>query len=286
MEDIENEVKEYFDKKFRVSKLDSTLLFFCSSLSLLFGLLQSYFGGIQTLIYFIPILIIGWFLPIYIGYIRGALLYDSVTDRAVGWIYFLFGSIFYVINLLKDILKEKYADNYTIIYVINIIPFFIAILISRYVISNLINGIFKICNKEITANESEMLDYVSNSAFYLAISGEFLILYLKNYEIIYILLIIILILSGSFLLYIAYNRYYPRIGKKFTITIIQKKPKIAKIGKIISISSLLVIVFIYPILDITNLYISIIIFLNFFLLVIGFIIFQIYSNKKVLNYEG
>jgi len=45
-------LKRYLDKKLRIGKLDSALLSISSSLSLLFGCLQWFLGGVQALIFF------------------------------------------------------------------------------------------------------------------------------------------------------------------------------------------------------------------------------------------
>ena len=68
-------IQEYIDKKSKVSSLDTALLFFSSSVSILFTLISTLFGK-PVLLLFLPTLFLGWFMPVYIGFIRGSLILD------------------------------------------------------------------------------------------------------------------------------------------------------------------------------------------------------------------
>ena len=116
-----SELKEYIDKKLRLAKLDSALLFFSSSLSLAFSVGYAFLGA-RWLQYYLPMLFLGWFMPIYIGYVRGSLIVDSIEERVRGWIYFIMGLGFYVVSpllgfLVEEILKVEllYAGLVTLI---------------------------------------------------------------------------------------------------------------------------------------------------------------------------
>ena len=74
-------------------KLDRLLLSATSLLGLIFGISQIIIGGMDSLIFFIPFIILIWLWPIYIGYIRGAIVLDHILERFRGWIY-LIGGIF------------------------------------------------------------------------------------------------------------------------------------------------------------------------------------------------
>lgn len=76
-------------------KLDRLLLSTTSLLGLIFGISQIIIGGMDSLIFFIPFIILIWLWPIYIGYIRGAIVFDHILERFRGWIYFIGGIFIY-----------------------------------------------------------------------------------------------------------------------------------------------------------------------------------------------
>jgi hypothetical protein len=89
----------------RVGKLDSALLFLISLIALIFGFLQTVVGGYVALLFSLPLLFIGWVLPFYIGFVRGALIHDSPTDRTRGWNYFILGVGTYLVYLIVFVEK-------------------------------------------------------------------------------------------------------------------------------------------------------------------------------------
>lgn len=89
-------IQEYIDKKSKVSGLDTALLFFSSSVSILFTLDISTLFGKSVLFSFLPTLFLGWFMPVYIGFIRGSLILDLIEERVRGWIYLIQGAGLYV----------------------------------------------------------------------------------------------------------------------------------------------------------------------------------------------
>jgi len=80
----------------RIERLDDFFLFITSVLGLSFSLLYTLFGYREIIYGFLPLLIIGVVIPIYIGYVRGAILLDTLEERVRGWIYFLYGVVFYL----------------------------------------------------------------------------------------------------------------------------------------------------------------------------------------------
>ncbi len=79
------------DEDHRRDKLDDALLFVMGSLGILFGLIQV-FVDFSTLLQFIaPVGLLGWILPFYFGYVRGAVK-DSMVDRYRGWIFLVVGT--------------------------------------------------------------------------------------------------------------------------------------------------------------------------------------------------
>jgi len=95
-----NKIQEYIDKKSKNESLDTALLFFSSSISLLFTLISIFFG--ELLFKFLPILFLGWVMPVYIGFVRGCLIFDSVEERVRGWIYLIAGAGMYGIVIFWD----------------------------------------------------------------------------------------------------------------------------------------------------------------------------------------
>lgn len=94
------------ETKLRLGKLDSLLLFLSSLLGLGFALLQLMYNNILILVYFLPLLFLILVMPVYIGYIRGAILLDSIVERIRGWLFLMLGGGFYIgtvifISLLK-----------------------------------------------------------------------------------------------------------------------------------------------------------------------------------------
>lgn len=83
----------------RLQNLDALLLF----VTTIFGLFFSLFSGIlvqKEIAYgFLFLLGIGLVIPIYIGYVRGAIILDTLEERVRGWIYFLYGIILYILSI-------------------------------------------------------------------------------------------------------------------------------------------------------------------------------------------
>jgi MFS family permease len=91
-----NSLKVHINKKMKIGKIDSLLLFFSSSLSLFFAIGYA-FINIKWLLFFFPLLILGWIMPVYVGYIRGAILHDCLEERLRGWLYMFIGMTSYIL---------------------------------------------------------------------------------------------------------------------------------------------------------------------------------------------
>jgi len=92
--EIEKRIDD-FELRMRLGKLDSLMLFMPTLLGLTYTLLQYAVLGTALLSYFIPVLFFGILMPIYVGYVRGAVKLDSIFERARGWIYFFAGILSY-----------------------------------------------------------------------------------------------------------------------------------------------------------------------------------------------
>lgn len=95
----ENKLREYLDGKLLLGKIDTLLLFLSSSISITFAIGNAILG-VEWVAYFLPLIFLGWFMPVYIGYIRGAIIpvQYPVTERIRGWIYLIAGAGTYFIN--------------------------------------------------------------------------------------------------------------------------------------------------------------------------------------------
>lgn len=75
----------------KIERLDTAFLFIVGLVGLLFTITQVYMEGISGLIEISPLILLGVFLPFYIGYLRGAIEVDSVIERIRGWVYLAVG---------------------------------------------------------------------------------------------------------------------------------------------------------------------------------------------------
>jgi len=83
--------KTYLNKKLRVGKLDSALLFLSSTVGIIFAVIRASINPSASIVTAIPLVVLGIVLPFYYGYVRGSLVRSSAVDRYRGWIFFLVG---------------------------------------------------------------------------------------------------------------------------------------------------------------------------------------------------
>ncbi len=143
----------------RVDKLDSLFLFILEVLAFVFSLTIVVFEPKQTGIFFIPLFILIFF-PIYIGYIRGAIIDNSPTERIMGWILFLFGIATYIYfsgyYLLCDILPKnlkQFEDLFTL-------PFYWGSLFFGFMLRRFAGSISKIFEKIFEHESSELRGFI------------------------------------------------------------------------------------------------------------------------------
>ena len=151
-----------------LSKLDSALVFFSSSLSLAFGVGYALLG-IEWLRFYLPMLLLGWFMPIYIGYVRGSIILDSVEERIRGWIYFITGLGLYVINPLSIFLLGKIfgSDSYFVYLIIFPESLIVGYSIG-YLSATVIADIFKVRYKDLQKETKEAFSETRLSAILLS----------------------------------------------------------------------------------------------------------------------
>jgi len=103
VDEIEKKIED-LELRLRLGKIDSLILFLPSLLGLAYSLLQYSVIGTRLLTYYIPVLFFGIPLPIYIGYIRGAIRLDSIVERARGWIYLAAGILSYGVMIVNQVI--------------------------------------------------------------------------------------------------------------------------------------------------------------------------------------
>src|SRR4029077_743875 len=73
------------DEARRRDKLDDALLFLTASVGILFSILQVYLRPSTLLQFLIPVGLIALVVPIFFGYVKGA-VQDSMVNRYRGWV--------------------------------------------------------------------------------------------------------------------------------------------------------------------------------------------------------
>jgi len=112
------ELMKQIELRLRLGKLDSLFLFLPGLLGLTLSLLQFYLGIIRDqsgIVTFIPILMIGIGMPVYVGYYRGGIKLDSVVERARGWIYVVCGLSTYMLPTVGRMVDRFLPEPYWVI---------------------------------------------------------------------------------------------------------------------------------------------------------------------------
>jgi len=103
------------------SRLDNLLLHTSTLLGIILALSQATIGSKDLLKSFIPLFLFIWLIPVYVGYIKGAIVYDLISERIRGWIYLIIGTLTYLLFLGVFFLRTRpkvsisLFDNYIII---------------------------------------------------------------------------------------------------------------------------------------------------------------------------
>jgi hypothetical protein len=148
--------KAAFERQMKLEKLDSALLVLPSSLGLIITIINSLLAP-EWLIYFLPILFPAWVMPIYVGYIRGALILDRLEERLRGWIYFVAGGGFYFAFYIVAMVSIKLNPPTWLLTGIDYIGFAIAFFVVRFTAKQLVPKIFGIYGRKVTARIREIV---------------------------------------------------------------------------------------------------------------------------------
>ena len=165
------EVLRRIERKLKVGKLDSLLLFLSSSLAIVFGIVQATIGGYNSIIFFIPLLFTGWLMPVYVGYLRGAILLDSVVERIRGWVYLTSGIGAYItyhiaVRLLALHLEGFYINSIVVGLLTSLFAFFPRVFLER--------AICRISDVEVTYEITRTSFFTFAAAFMSSLTVTFL----------------------------------------------------------------------------------------------------------------
>jgi hypothetical protein len=155
----------------RMRNLDSFLLFLSSIFGLSFSFLYALLGYREIVYGFLPLLINGLVIPIYIGYVRGAILLDTLEERVRGWIYFIYGIISYILSPAFWAINKLMLTANIEFEIASRLVMFIGIFAVSYFLGagNLrrwfCHTIFKVFNREMTKLTDKIYIDTGSSAF-------------------------------------------------------------------------------------------------------------------------
>jgi len=133
---------EEYDRRQRIAKLDSALLFLSSTVGVMFAVLRSAINPATSLVAAGPLVVLGVVLPFYYGYVRGALVRSSIVDRYRGWIFFLVGLSAYGYNLVLGWMNQILPLYVGRSYVLFDIPVGLALIPLGYVVAKRVPKFF------------------------------------------------------------------------------------------------------------------------------------------------
>jgi len=167
-------------REFRKNNLDNSLLFLCSILSIIFGFLEVYIGGPQSILYFFPILLLGLILPFLHGYLIGSVLKDSSIERVRGWLFLEAGLLIYGSNLINTIINEFYTGKHYLKIIPNLIFFTVLLYIMPKISLITFENIFDLCGDDISDLDIEIMRLSSNVSRFFTMCLIFLVIPLEK----------------------------------------------------------------------------------------------------------
>ncbi len=167
-------------REFRKNNLDNSLLFLCSILSIIFGFLEVYIGGPQSIVYFLPILLLGLILPFIHGYLLGSVFKDSSIERVRGWLFLEAGLLIYGASLINTIVNEFYTGKHYFKLIPDTIFFVIILYIMPKISLITFENIFDVCGDVISDLDMEIVNLSSNVSRFFAMGLIFLVIPLEK----------------------------------------------------------------------------------------------------------
>ena len=156
-----------------MQNLDSLLLFLSSGSSLFFSIIYLLLGYPELVLGFIPLLMLGLVVPVYVGYIRGAMILDTLEERVRGWIYFCVGSTVYISQAiiwflgktLKNLPSPIGSIASALLGTSGFVP--LGYFVGKGTLTNWIsNSILQIFNQKLTILTEKIFEDTTSSAFY------------------------------------------------------------------------------------------------------------------------
>ena len=276
-------------REFRKNNLDNSILFLCSILGIIFGFLEVYIGGPQSILYFVPILVIGMILPFFHGYLLGSVFLDSSIERVRGWLFLEAGLFLYGANLLDTIIEGFYSEK----HFLKIIPTMLIFTTIFYILPKLssitFRKIFDLCGNIISDLDKEIINLSGVASSLLAIGSSVSVMPLKKGEmteiIIRIALLATLLFIGLYFYKSSYN-FQRKKNNKYKVLYEKGNELIAKLSSLI----LLLTITIFVIVDNIDIGFSEIIEKNIMIILMAIIgttgcFIVIFKEKKHIIFE-
>jgi len=171
-EEILERLKVHTERERRLERLDSALLYACALVGVIFSALQYLYLGWEACVMFVSVLVLACVFPFYIGYIRGAIKFDSVTERVRGWLYLYAGSViypFYVIDqqvVRMEIIPPSYSG------LIRVMTFLIPVMIIYAFRDLLASKIFELAGSEPNDLDDVILKHTNLAALEFVLSAS------------------------------------------------------------------------------------------------------------------
>ena len=164
------------DIETRKARIDELLLFLSSGLGILFSIIQASVAGVSSVVLFAPLLLLGLVLPVYLGYIKGA-IEDRNEERIRGWTYLIGGVLIYSTHIGLYMFREYYhVDPFDLLALI--IQYsagsFMFIIVMHY-LETLTSWILGVSEEEVGLGTIIVSKITQFSAFMLAFGLEFLV---------------------------------------------------------------------------------------------------------------
>jgi hypothetical protein len=165
--------KSYFDKKLRVGKLDSALLFLSSTVGIMFAVIRAAINPTASIVTSIPLITLGIVLPFYYGYVRGALVRSSAVDRYRGWIFFLVGLGAFGLNITIEWMNQVFPLYLgRLSYLADVPVAIIAVLFAYFVARKFHRFIFQVLSERSSPLISRAANGAALSAMFFAAVGS------------------------------------------------------------------------------------------------------------------
>lgn len=160
----------------RKARIDELLLFLSSGLGILFSMLQASVVGVNSIILFAPLLLLGLAMPIYVGYIKGA-VGNRDEERIRGWIYLVNGVLIYSVHIILDLLYEYYhVDRLSlpglVVQFLGTLPAYTIVIFYLEALTGWVLGVSEKGIRTTTIIVSKITQF---SAFMLSLGLEFLV---------------------------------------------------------------------------------------------------------------